>query len=101
MVMVYRVVCTSQTKTHFLEGRKWKKKVGELGNVACHNKAHMQGIEEESEGGWETGEKERPKRRRTLWGGGRGRSGVVSLETRHNTNEDSHPGEEEEEGVGW
>src|SRR5260370_12047 len=77
MVMVYRVVCMSQTKTHFLEGRKREEQVGELRNVAHHK----QGL--------------------TNWRGGRGRSGLVSLETWHVTNEDSHPGGEEEGGVGW
>ncbi len=77
MVMVYRVVCTSQTKTHFLEGRKREEQVGELRNMACHK----QGL--------------------TNWRGGRERSGLVSLEMWHVTNKDSHPGEEEEGGVGW
>src|SRR5216684_1152220 len=47
---------TSQTWTHFLEGRKREEQVGELGNVAHHK----QGL--------------------TSWRGGRGRSGLVSLE---------------------
>src|SRR5260221_242902 len=67
---------TSQTRTHFLEGRKREERVGELGNVARH------------------------KRELTCWKGGRGRSGLVSLETWHITNEDSLPGGEEEGGTG-
>src|SRR5258708_29058943 len=49
---------------------------GELGNVARH------------------------KRGLTSWRGGRGRSGSVSLEAWHVTNEDSRPGGEEEGGAG-
>ena len=64
-------------RTHELEGRKREEQVGELGNVACHK----QGL--------------------TSWRGGRGRSRLVSLEMWHVTNEDSHPGGEEEGGVGW
>src|SRR5258708_2296640 len=67
----------SQMRTHMLEGRKREEQVGELGNVACH------------------------KRGLTYWRGGRGRSGLVSLETLHVTNKDSHPGGEEEGGAGW
>src|SRR5229473_1642648 len=51
----------SQTRTHSLEGRKREERVGELGNVARH------------------------KRGLTNWRGGRGRSGLVSLETWHIT----------------
>src|SRR5260370_783589 len=77
MVMVYRVVCISQTRTHFLEGRKMEEQVGELRNMARH------------------------KRGLTNWRGGRGRSGLVSFETWHVTNEDSLTGGEEEgEGGG-
>src|SRR5216684_3502493 len=63
------------TRTHFLEGRK-KEWIGELGSVARH------------------------KRGLTPWRGRRGRSGLVSLETWHVTNEDS-PSGGEEEGAGW
>src|SRR5260221_709741 len=62
---------------HFLEGRKRDERVGELGNVAHH------------------------KRGLTNWRGRRGRSGLVSLETWHVTNEDSHAGGEDEGGAGW
>ena len=64
-------------RTHFLEGRKREERVGELGKVARH------------------------KRALTSWRGGRGRSGLVSLETWHVTNEDSLAGGEEEGGAGW
>jgi len=37
----------------------------------------------------------------TRWRGGKGRSGLVSFETWHVTNQDSLPGGEEEGGVGW
>jgi hypothetical protein len=37
----------------------------------------------------------------TSWRGGRGRSGLVSLETWHVTNEDLLAGGEEEVGAGW
>ncbi len=67
----------SQTKTHFLEGRKREEQVGELRNVA----RHKQGL--------------------TNWRGGRERSRLVSLETWHVTNKDLHPGEEEEGGASW
>ena len=67
----------SQMKTHILEGRKREEWVGELGSVARH------------------------KRGLTNWRGGRGRSGLVSLETWDIKNEDSHPGGEEEGGTGW
>src|SRR5258707_14616739 len=64
-------------RTHILEGRKREELVGEVGNVA----RHKQGL--------------------TSWRGGRGRCGLVSLETWHITNEDSLTGEEErEERVG-
>ncbi len=68
---------TSQTRTHILEGRKREEQVGELGSVAHH------------------------KRGLTRWRGERGRSGLVSLEMWHITNEDSLPGGEEEGGAGW
>ncbi len=58
----------SQTKAHFLEGRKREEQVGELRNVACHKQGLMN------------------------WRGGRERSRLVSLEMWHVTNEDSHPG---------
>src|SRR5260370_555728 len=67
----------SQKRTYRLEGRKREEWVGELGNVARH------------------------KRGLTNWRGGRGRSGLVSLETWHVTNEDSLTGGEEEGGAGW
>ena len=51
--------------------------VGELRNVACHR----QGL--------------------TNWRGGRGKSGLVSFETWHITNEDSLPGGEKVGEVGW
>ena len=40
------------------------------------------------------------KRGLTNWRGGRGRSGLVSFETRHDTNEDTPIGGEEEGGAG-
>src|SRR5229473_11687 len=64
-------------RTHELEGRKREEQVGELGNVARH------------------------KRALTSWRGGRGRSGLVSFETWHVTNEHSLAGGEEEGGAGW
>src|SRR5258707_745519 len=67
----------SQMRTHKLEGRKREEWVGELGNVAHH------------------------KRGLTSWRGGRGRSGLVSLETWHVTKEDSLAGGEEGGGGGW
>ena len=67
----------SQMRAHELEGRKGEEWVGELGNMACHR----QGL--------------------TSWGGGRGRSELVSLEMWHITNEDLHRGGEEEGGAGW
>src|SRR5258707_3742699 len=63
--------------TYRLDGRKMEECAGELGNIAHH------------------------KRGLTSWRGGRGRSGLVSLETWHVTNEDSLAGGEEEGGVGW
>src|SRR5260221_11337724 len=54
-----------------------EEQVGELRNVA----RHKQGL--------------------TNWRGGRGRSGLVSFEMWHVTNEDSPTGGEEEGGVGW
>src|SRR5260370_24671628 len=67
----------SQMRTHIVEGRKREEWVGELGNVACH------------------------RRGLTSWRGGRGRSGLVSLERWHIANKDSLPGGEEEGGAGW
>src|SRR5260221_3315974 len=61
--------------THRLEGRKREERLGELRNVARH------------------------KRALTNWRGGRGRSGLVSLETWHVTNEHSLAGGEEEGGA--
>src|SRR5713226_7034052 len=66
----------SQTSTHSLEGRKREERVGELRNAARH------------------------KRALTHWRGGRGRSGLVSFETWHVTNEHSLAGGEEEGGAG-
>src|SRR5229473_1978729 len=65
----------SQMITHSLEERKREERVGELRSVACH------------------------KRGLTCWRGGRGRSSLVSFETRHDTNEDS-PTRGEEEQLG-
>src|SRR5216684_1823235 len=67
---------TSQTRTHFLEGRKEE----ERGLVSLETWHVTRGL--------------------TFWRGGR-RSGLVSLEAWHVTNEDSLPREEEEGGVGW
>jgi hypothetical protein len=67
----------SQTRTHSLEGRKREERLGELRIVARH------------------------KRRLTNWRGGRGRSGLVSFETWHITNEGSLAGGEEEGGEAW
>src|SRR5258707_8418502 len=61
--------------THFLEGRKREERLGELRNVARH------------------------KRALTNWRGGRGRSGLVSFESWHVTNEHSPTGGEEEGGA--
>src|SRR5258708_35538611 len=66
----------SQTSTHQLEGRKREERVGELRNLARH------------------------KRALTRWRGGRGRSGLLSFETWHVTNEHSPTGGEEEGGAG-
>ncbi len=52
MVMVYRVVCMSQTKTHFLEGRKREEQVGELRNMACHKRGLTNWRGGEREAGW-------------------------------------------------
>src|SRR5258708_6153595 len=68
---------TTERSTHVLAGREKEERVGEIGNVARH------------------------KRALTSWRGGRGRSGLVSLETWHVTNEHSRPGGEEEGGAGW
>src|SRR5258708_24775722 len=68
---------TSQTSTHELEGRKREERLGELRNVARH------------------------KRALTDWRGGRGRSGLVSFESLHVTNEHSTTGGEEEGGADW
>src|SRR5229473_2849294 len=67
----------SQMRTHLLEERKREERVGELQSVAHHK----QGL--------------------TRWRGGRGRSELVSFEARHDTNEDSPTGGEEEGGAGW
>jgi hypothetical protein len=67
---------TSQRRTHFLEGRKREERVSKFGNSARH------------------------KRGLTDWRGGRGRRGLVSLETRHITNKDSRAEREEEGGAG-
>jgi len=64
-------------RTHSLEGRKREERLGELRNVARH------------------------KRALTSWRGGRGRSGLVSFETWHVTNEHSPTGGEEEGGAAW
>ena len=37
----------SQTRAHFLEGGKREECIGELGNVACHNKDSLAGGEED------------------------------------------------------
>src|SRR5260370_37762855 len=63
--------------TRRVEGRKREERVGELRNLARH------------------------KRALTDWRGGRGRSGLVSLETWHITNEHSPSGGEEEGGAAW
>src|SRR5260370_41613305 len=60
-----------------MEGRKREEGVGELQNVASH------------------------KRGLTNWRGGRGKSGLVSFEKWHMTNEDSLPGGEKVGEVGW
>ncbi len=54
----------SQMRTHLLEGRKREEWVSELQNVACH------------------------KRALTSWREGKGRSGLVSFEMWHVTNQD-------------
>src|SRR5229473_1297430 len=66
----------SQMRTHCLEERKREEWVGKLGNMACYK----QGL--------------------TNWRGGRGKSGLVSSETWHVTNEDSLPRGEEGGGAG-
>src|SRR5713226_5960599 len=63
----------TQTRTHQLEGRKREEQVSELQSVA-HRKRGL-----------------------TCWRGGRGRSSLVSFETRHDTNKDSPTGGEEEQ----
>src|SRR5258708_14612793 len=63
--------------THCLEGRKTEERLGELRIVARH------------------------KRALTSWRGGRGRSGLVSFETWHVTNEHSQTGGEEQGGAAW
>src|SRR5260370_882710 len=68
---------TAQRSTQGMEGRKREERGGEVGNVARH------------------------KRAVTSWRGGRGRSGLVSFETWHVTNEHSRAGGEEEGGAGW
>src|SRR5258708_37165246 len=64
-------------RTHELEGRKREEWVGEPGNMA----RHKQGL--------------------TNWKGGRGRSGLGSLETWSITNEESRAGGEGEGRGGW
>src|SRR5260221_9435653 len=64
-------------RTHWLEGRKREERLGELRIVARH------------------------KRALTAWRGGRGRSGLVSFESWHVTNEHSLPGGGEEGGAAW
>ena len=59
------------------EGRKREEWTGELGNTA-HRKQEL-----------------------ADWRGGRGRSRLVSSETRHIANKDSPTGGEEEGGAGW
>ena len=54
---------TTQTRTHQLEGRKREERVSELRSMA-HRKRGL-----------------------TCWRGGRGRSRLVSFETRHDTND--------------
>src|SRR5258707_13002277 len=66
----------TQSRTHKLEERKREERFGELRSMAYR------------------------KRGLTCWRGGRGRSSLVSFETRHDTNEDSPTGGEEEGGVG-
>src|SRR5260370_22827590 len=60
-----------------MEGRKREEQVGELQNVARH------------------------KRGLTNWRGGRGKSGLVSFEMWHITNENSLPGGEKVGKAGW
>src|SRR5258708_25566289 len=64
-------------KNNHKEGRKREERLGELRSM----ENHKQGL--------------------TAWRGGRGRSGLVSLEMWHDTNEDSPTGGEEEGGVDW
>src|SRR5258708_6104664 len=68
---------SENTVTIYWEGRRREGGVGELGNVGRH-KGGLSG-----------------------WRGGRGRSGLVSLEMWHVTNEHSLAGGEEEGGAGW
>src|SRR5260370_882709 len=63
--------------TYQMEWRKREERLGEVRKVARH------------------------KRALTNWRGGRGRSGLVSFETWHVTNEHSPAGGEEEGGGGW
>src|SRR5258707_15062667 len=63
--------------SHLIEGKKREEWVGELRNVARH------------------------KRGLTNWRGGRGKSGLVSFEMWHITNEDSLPGGEKVGEAGW
>jgi len=67
---------TLHMRTHSLEGRKREEQVGEFQNMTCHKQAL------------------------TRWRGGRGRSGLVSFEMWHITNQDSPTGGEEG-GAGW
>ena len=52
MVMVYRVVCMSQTKTHFLEGRKREERLVSLEMWHITNEGSRTGGEEGRGMGW-------------------------------------------------
>ena len=67
-------------RTHLLEGRKREEQVIELGNMACH-KQRLTHWKEEQVG--ELGNMAQHKQGLTCWRRGRGRSGLVSLETWH------------------
>jgi len=82
----------SQTWTHFLEGRKREEWVGELGNMACHK----QGLTSWRGGRGRSGLVSLEMQGLTSWRGGRGRSGLVSWK-----HKDLLAGGEEEVGVGW
>src|SRR5258708_14612794 len=68
---------TSQTSTHFLEGRKREERLGELRNVARH------------------------KRALTNWRGGTGRSGLDNLESWPRPNEHTPTWGKENVGEPW